>query len=260
MTGMEVDARIEGLIRAAGQTTVYPETPDLRARVAARLAQGEPSRAMPGKARQWAYGAAAVVLAVVVILAGVPQVRAGVGEWLRVGAVRILLRAPEPDMPPIPPTPIPDLVTWDELEGETTLDAAADAVSFDLLLPTYPRGLGMPDRVFVQQMGAPLVVLIWLDGDGEGVELALFEMGTDVLVQKVQPQTLQEVTVRGQRGVWATGPYLVVMGSGAVEIRRLTDGETLIWEEGGVTFRLETRAGLEEALRMAESLQPGQVR
>ncbi|RIK36868.1 MAG: hypothetical protein DCC57_22120 [Chloroflexi bacterium] len=109
-------------------------------------------------------------------------------------------------------------------------------------------------------MGAPSVILIWLAGDDTTVELALFELGADAIARKVEPRTLQEVTVRGQRGVWASGPYLVVLGSGAVEIRRLTAGEVLIWEEAGVTYRLETQTGLEEALRIAESLQPSLMR
>jgi hypothetical protein len=32
------------------------------------------------------------------------------------------------------------------------------------------------------------------------------------------------------------------------------NGNTLIWEDGGTTYRLETDAPLDEALRIAESL------
>lgn len=260
MTPSEGASPVEQLIQEAARAAVYPATPDLRSGVRSRLAQAR--QGQPAAARRWAYAFAAL-LVVAVILRSVPQVRAGVGEWLRVGAVRILLRAPEPAttvQPPITPSPIPNLVTWQQLAGATTLAEASEAVPFDLLLPTYPADLGEPDRVFVQELGAPSVILIWLAGDGTTVELALFELGADAIVRKVEPRTLQEVTVRGQRGVWASGPYLVVLGSGAVEIRRLTAGEVLIWEEAGVTYRLETQAGLEEALRIAESLQPSLMR
>lgn len=250
---------VEHLVGEAARAAVYPATPDLRSAVAARLAQGRPGQ--PQAARRWAYALAAL-LVMIVSVGSVPQVRAGVGEWLRVGAVRILLRSPEPaaTVQPVTPTPIPDLVTWQQLGGATTLAGAADAARFDLFLPAYPADLGPPDRVFVQELGAPSVVLIWLAQDDTTVDLALFEMGANAIVHKVEPRTLQEVTVRGQRGVWATGPYLVVLGSGAVEIRRLTDGDVLIWEERDVTYRLETRAGLEEALRIAESLRSGSAR
>ncbi|MCC6167687.1 MAG: hypothetical protein IT329_10705, partial [Caldilineaceae bacterium] len=214
MMPVERPARVEQLIRDAAQAAVYPATPDLRSGVRARLAQARNGR--PATAWRWAYAFAAL-LVVAVILGGVPQVRAGVGEWLRVGAVRILLRAPGPAtavQTPITPAPLPDLVTWQQLGGATTLAEASEAVPFDLLLPTYPADLGKPDRVFVQELGAPSVILIWPADDGTTVELALFEMGANAIVHKVEPRTLQEVTVRGQRGVWATGPYLVVMGSG----------------------------------------------
>lgn len=249
------DARIEALLRQAAQAAVYPTTPDLRRLVAARLEQN--TTAVYSRGNRWLAGAAALVAALVVLMAVVPQVRAGLEEWLRIGVVRIQLGGSQPEAADAPPaTPPPDLVTWQELEGETTLDAAADAVAFTLMLPTYPRGMGKPDRVFVQELGAPASIILWLAEDGLSVDLALFQFGSGAVVQKVQPRTLREVTVRGRRGVWATGPYLVVLGSGSVEIRRLTGGEVLIWEEDGITYRLETRAGLEEALRIAVSLVP----
>jgi hypothetical protein len=38
--------------------------------------------------------------------------------------------------------------------------------------------------------------------------------------------------------------------------RYLLEGGTLVWEADGVTYRLETRLTLEEAIRIAESLRP----
>jgi hypothetical protein len=37
---------------------------------------------------------------------------------------------------------------------------------------------------------------------------------------------------------------------------RLIDGHVLIWTDGNLTYRLETDLSLEEALKVAESLQP----
>jgi hypothetical protein len=36
----------------------------------------------------------------------------------------------------------------------------------------------------------------------------------------------------------------------------LINGHVLIWEEGNITYRLETALPLEEAIKIAESLQP----
>lgn len=257
MRQAESDARVEQLLRKAAQAVVYPPTPDLRAGVTAHWAQSGANERPTVWGRRWAASAAALLVLLAVVLGGTPQVRAGLGEWLRVGAVQIWLRSPGPESTP---TPFPDQVTWEQLAGATTLVEAQTMVGFDIMLPGYPRGLGMPDKVFVQEFGVPSAILLWLARDGVTVELALFELGSEAIVQKVAPRVLQEVTVRGQRGIWATGSYLVVMGSGAVEIRRVVSGEALIWEEGGVTFRLETRAGLEEALRIAESLRVFSVR
>jgi hypothetical protein len=37
-------------------------------------------------------------------------------------------------------------------------------------------------------------------------------------------------------------------------MRRLVEGNTLIWEANGITYRLESHLSLEDALRIAESL------
>jgi hypothetical protein len=37
---------------------------------------------------------------------------------------------------------------------------------------------------------------------------------------------------------------------------RLIDGRVLVWTDGDITYRLETKLDLAEALKIAESLQP----
>jgi hypothetical protein len=60
--------------------------------------------------------------------------------------------------------------------------------------------------------------------------------------------------VRGQRALWTEGPYLIQQRDGDYSIRRLIDGHVLIWQEGEITYRLETGAPLDEAVKIAESL------
>jgi len=46
-----------------------------------------------------------------------------------------------------------------------------------------------------------------------------------------------------------------VLRGGSVDVTRLVTGHVLVWAEGGVTYRLESDLDLEEAMRIAESLE-----
>ena len=45
------------------------------------------------------------------------------------------------------------------------------------------------------------------------------------------------------------------MRNGDIQFTRMIDGHVLIWEENKITYRLETDLELDEAIRIAESLQ-----
>jgi hypothetical protein len=73
---------------------------------------------------------------------------------------------------------------------------------------------------------------------------------------------LQETTVHGGRALWVRGPHVLQVqpspanGQSSMDMRRLVAGNVLVWEEAGITYRLETTQPLPEALRSAESLVP----
>src|SRR5262249_40767645 len=125
-------------------------------------------------------------------------------------------------------------------------------------LPTYPPGLGPPQRVFLQSLGGPMVALVWVDPtQPRSVRLALFEMANGLFVYKSNVPVVSEATVHGQRALWTEGPYIVQeLENGQVvnDTRRLVTGHVLIWTEGTITYRLETDQPLDEAVRIAESL------
>ena len=75
-------------------------------------------------------------------------------------------------------------------------------------------------------------------------------------VDKMNPVLVQETTVNGRYAIWAVGPYPVQFSNGNLDFVRLVDGHVLIWTEGEVTYRLETQLDLEEAVKVAESLEP----
>jgi hypothetical protein len=247
----------------------YPPTPNLATAVRARLF-GAPRPKMLGLA----YGLAVALILVLGLLA-VPSVRAGVMEFLQLGAVRLhLVASPTPSPAPAaggtplaatstPPPSATPLGSVLDLAGRTTLAEAQDRVDFAIRLPAYPPGLGEPDRVFVQDPDGLSVVLVWLEPNSETEMrfslqmLAAPQMADKLLldVLKDQPPDVQVTQVNGGDAVWTTGTYVLVTRLGDLVETRLVDGHALIWVEGKLTYRLETKADLAEAIRMAESLE-----
>jgi len=227
-----------------------------------------------------AWAIASLVILVLAILFAVPGVRAEIVRFFQVGVVRIFPPAPPPTAFPSPPqipgtatpaavfpgiaTPLasdtpygpPHKVTIEDIAGETTFEAAQARVSFPIRLPAYPANLGAPERVFLQENGL-MVVLVWTDpADPQKARLSLHEIGPgSILVGKFEPRVILETQVNEQYAVWVEGPYLVRLTDGDIDFRRTVDGNTLIWEEQGITYRLESDLALEEAVQIAESLE-----
>jgi len=188
-------------------------------------------------------------------------VRAAVLRALRLGVVEIIVEptptttsAPgKPEMTEPGATLIPTVL---DLAGETTLDEARSRAGFPVRLPTFPPDLGPPDRVFLQDLGGPAVVLVWLEPERpERVHMSLHQLGPGAFVWKVEPVAVEETKVHGQRALWTDGPYMLETRRSDLENRRLVKGHVLIWSEGEITYRLETDLSLEDAVRIAESLQ-----
>ena len=263
----------ESVLREGARAFPYPPTPDIAVAHHNRLMP------VPHQARKrWRRLALAIAI-VALLLAGllaVPQVRAGILDMLRLGAVRIVLTEPTstpaitpapaatalPAIAPAPLTATPHpsptaLSSVLDLAGEVSLSYAQSRVLFPLKRPSYPSGLGAPDLVFLQRMNGPVVVLVWLDKTASPPRprLSLHLLGPGAFANKVQPKLIQETSVNGQRALWTEGPYMIQQRDGDYAIRRLIDGHVLIWTEGEITYRLETDAPLDEAVKMAESLQ-----
>ena len=203
-----------------------------------------------------------VILALLLGLWAMPPVRAAVRDFWQIGAVRIWLVEPTPAPTSEPPVSTPDAAMPHRLNlaGVTTLQDAAAQVDFALSLPTYPEGVGLPDAVFMQEFGAPLVVMVWMSHEEPGKALySLQTLGSDAIVTKVDPPVVQTTTVNGREAAWTEGPYMLSYGAeGTAEWRMdyLVSGRVLIWEAEGLTYRLESNLSMDEAVRMAESLEP----
>lgn len=243
----------------------YPPTPDVAVSVRLRLQETAARSELHRRQLAWA---AVIALVILSGLLAVPQVRAAVFEILRVGAIRIVPATPAPTAPALTPTsagpvatpnpsPTP-LSTVLDLAGETTLADARARVSFPIRQPAYPSDLGSPDRVFLQDLGGQVIVLVWMDRtQPDRVRMSLHELGPGTFAEKIQPPVVQETTVNGQHAVWTLGPHLLQFsrnGQVIYDARRLVEGHTLVWTQGDITYRLETDLPLNDAVRIAESL------
>lgn len=275
MTDLDFEARL----RALADQLDYPPTPDIAGRLRAspsptgRGARGEGYVGPPrfsSKAVAWSLTVSLILLSSLLLI---PPVRAAVIEFIQIGIVRIFPQTIEPTSETIitatpgnvaPPTaapgePLPLLIPFlDQVAGETKLANAQQIVTYPILLPTHPADLGQPDHVYVQDADGTMTILVWVDPRQPGhVTMSLhFIPAGHWAINKFGPVVIRETEVDGQPAVWTVGPYPLVMRNGDIQVERLVDGHVLIWADEDMTYRLETDSSLEEAIRVAESLQP----
>lgn len=257
----------EGQVVAIAAGLEYPRTPDIARQVMRRLRRGTRSRF---RSRRLAWSLA-IVLTLCSSLMLIPPARAAILEFIQIGVVRIFGPQSTPPAPveevpstmvPLTATPGPTLPALipllEDIVGEMTLEEARQAVNFPILLPSYPAELGQPDRVFVQDADGNMAILIWLDPERPArvmMSLHIIPAGSWA-VDKIEPTTIREASVNGRRAIWTVGPYALRLHTGDIDFKRMVDGHVLIWQQGNVTYRLETELSLEEAVKIAESLEP----
>ena len=270
---MQTNSNPEERLKEVAQGFQYPPTPDVAGAVMRRLEGGS----RPKVQLRSAWVMTGLLVLVLAVLFAVPGVRAEIIRFFQVGVVRIFPASPtltaEPSIPQLPTTatpiavspntatPAPGVnvpiysVTISDLAGESSLADAQNSLPFKIKLPQYPADLSEPEHVFLQEDGG-MVILIWADpADPDNARLSLHEIAPGkVVLSKYQPRVIQETQVNGNYAVWAQGPYFVQLTSGSYDFRRTVEGNTLIWEEEGITYRLESDLTLEETIRIAESL------
>ena len=173
------------------------------------------------------------------------------------------------------PTPQPSQVGAPLLLGRpVTLDEAQAAVDFPVRVPTA-AGFDAPAEIYLldQDQGA-MVSCVYPPGPGlpasnqtgVGALLTQFRGEADRgLIEKGLPDNgeqethLQAVSVSGEPGFWISGTphafFVVCDGVGECrEERYRLAGNVLLWEQDGVTLRLESALSLKDALAIAESV------
>jgi hypothetical protein len=255
----------------------FPPTPDLAAAVTARLDQDPVAkRPAPGaRGRRWLAGLAgwrrlavaglAVVLLAVAVLAASPGTREAVARRLGLRGIGVELGGPPPSTATTTPGGRLDL----GLGERVTLEEARRRVGFPILVP-QTGGLERPDAVFVSETVPPggRVDLVWRARPGlpasaftdAGLLITEFQgEPTPEFIKKVAVAGQVEfVEVGGEPAYWFSGEphfftYRDSAGAFREERTRLA-GNTLIWQRGELTLRLEGELSKEEALRIAESM------
>jgi hypothetical protein len=274
MDGMRNTTELERKLYEDARSFEYPPTPNIADSIAWTSVDQARRQPIRGLSARLAW---AVVIFLVVMsgLLAVPPVRAQILEFIQIGAIRIFLREPSATATPLATTPAPSsgaglpappptaahqvtatpLASFLSLAGRTTLAEAKTRAGFAIRLPNYPEDLGTPDLVFLQDMDGPAVLLIWLrTGNEQEIELSLLEMGPGTFAGKSVPEIIQETTVNGHTALWTEGPHLLEFRSGYHMANLVVKGNVLIWEQEGITYRLEGDLSLVEAVEIAESL------
>jgi hypothetical protein len=144
------------------------------------------------------------------------------------------------------------------------LDARA---GFHVRWPSDPA-VGPPDAAYVDDLTGGQVTLVWAATPdlpetlepGVGLLFSQFQGTTDAgfFNKAVDGGTsVEPVMVAGRRGYWLSGDPHIFFWEGAngfVDDTRRWVGDTLLWSDGDVTFRLETSLGRDAAILLAESL------
>ncbi len=270
------DAELESALIDLGRRLEYPRTPLLARAVRERLAAAARPSLKERLAALWetlrpAQRAFALAALAVVLLAGAvfslfPDARTTVAHWLGLRGV-VITNVPSPLPTPLrtlPPGPVGQRLNLGE---KVILADAQSHVRFHVLVPA---ALGDPDEVyFLEPPAGGEVSLVYFERPAvpqtaqTGVGLLLTEFRGDLepgfFGKGLGPGTrLVEVRVRGVTGYWIEGmPHLFFYRDSSGNVRDETlrlAANTLIWEEAGVTVRIESSLRQDQALRIAESL------
>jgi hypothetical protein len=236
---------------------------DLAAAVRMRIeATAETGSRACGLSLRWmrvAVAGVAVVVTATAVLTFSPASRDAIADWLGIRGARIERRV----------TPPSNVGTTLNLGARVSLAEARREIAFDVLLPA-PDRFGPPDEVYVGSApSGGRVTLLYRSGPDlppaapTGVGLLLTEFRAEIdegFINKfvVNGGELDEVSIDGAPGYWFEGePHVVSFadanGRDFADNSRLA-GNTLIWERGPLTLRLESALSKAEAIRIAESL------
>jgi hypothetical protein len=240
-------AELEHDLRALGGELAFPQTPDLGARVRARLA--EPRRGFLSARRRPLVLALGLALLALAIAFAVPPARSAILRFFHLGAVTV------ERVETLPPAQERPLLSG--LGRSVPREQAEREAGFRMLLPPLerePARLHVRGRMLSTVLDVPVgdtrrrVLLIELEGDQLGLSKKL--AGRETLVQPV--------AVNGRSGMWLSGAQHVVLFEDAhgrvIQTATRFAGNVLVWLQGDRTLRLEGPLRLRDVLALAKSI------
>ena len=228
-------AELETVLRQLGGEVAFPPTPDLASAIRGHLDRPRFRR------RRVAIALVAVVVVAIGAVFAVPQARTAILDWLGLRNVSVVR------VEKLPAVPAQGNL---DLGQRATLDDAKRRAPW-LLVPD-----GTPDSVWVNEsLPGGKVSLLW--GTPSNVRLLLTEFTGRTYIEKVIDGDTQVERVKiGDAGAWFQGPHVVMFQDRDGRFReshaRLARN-TLVWQLGDITLRLEGGFTKDEALRIART-------
>ncbi len=249
---------LEQGLRLLGQRVDWPAEVDLTSRISNRLGQ---RRTRPHRI-PWRAIALIGVAVLVVGLSLSPGARQAIARLLGVAGIKIEMRV-DTTVAPISGLDLGKL----DLGLEVDASDLEELVDFPVLTASL---LGPPDAIFFDDRFDGQVSLLWAPqpglpqtgNSGVGMLIASFRGGLDrgTYSKELDPSRhrLLDVSVRGLPGFWIEGEphvFLFEDAEGVIQFETIRlAGNVLLWEENGVTIRIESALPLEEVLPIAESM------
>lgn len=251
-----VDA-LDSRLRSTAALASFPPTPDLVRLTRARIAADRPAVGLSMARYVWT-GGIAVILALVLVFTFSTSSREAIGRWFDIPGIRIV--GDDGKSNGVADSPIRSM-----LGAETSLEAVADAMSFDVMTP---ESLVAPDEVYrLTNDDSDVLTMIWqaksdLPAIGDSDIALLFSQfrssPDEVWADKEIGGTasMRVVRVHGVDGLWIEGTHDLTINDTDGDPQTRAAGNVLTWHIGGVTYRIESNLPLDRVLAIAESIVP----
>jgi hypothetical protein len=235
-----------------GEELAFPATPDVSARVLARVAEPPGPRGRRRRALVLALAALAVALGAAM---AVPPARTAILDLLRLRGASVQRVETLPAVPP---------------RTARVLELGREATPAEVEEALVPSALGPPDAAYVaEEPYGRRVTLVYGPGGGipsspyTGIGLLVGEFRGRVdegFLDKLATSdtTVERLQVGPYRALWLEGgPHVVMIEgeSGSQEDRGRLTGNTLLVERGEVLVRIEGELDRERAIEIAASLE-----